>query len=113
MEGTISGAYGLWSSWAPYSHHAQTAQNCCRSQEWGSAGTALPHSSPSPTQYQNTNTARKHRPYAVEKDRPFGVCVPLTPALQSEQSSSRAPSEPSPSQSDPAFLWFLPAVLGH
>jgi hypothetical protein len=47
-------------------------------------------------EYQNTITARKHHPFALEKDRPFGVCVSLTPALQSEQSSSRAPSEPSP-----------------
>jgi hypothetical protein len=80
--------------------------------EWGIAEPTIPHS-PSPTRYQITPVRLRHRPFALEKNRPFGVCVVPSAALQSEQSSSRARSEPSPSQNGPAFLLPLPRVLGH
>jgi hypothetical protein len=41
-----------------------------------------------------------------------GVLPGTFSVLQYDQSSSRVPSEPSPSQSGPAFLLPVPAVLG-
>jgi hypothetical protein len=58
---------------------------------------------PPPSHDQSTAIPQRHHPFALEKDRPFGVCVLPPSTLQSDQSLSRAPSEPSPLPERPGF----------